>query len=197
MDVLRTGVLRAGCELPEKDDHNAAGARDIADRLVASLRLDALLLVSLQPHPAGASRSRPTTTPSAGISCTCCTAARRRHAWVRAMHTSLILYAEHEFNASTFTARVIAGTGSDMYSCITGAHRRAARPEARRRQRSGARDPAALRHARRGARPTSARAWRPRKSSSASAIRSTPSSDPRNRGHQGSRAQLCRRKPAT
>jgi 2-methylcitrate synthase len=41
--------------------------------------------------------------------------------WVRAMHTSLILYAEHEFNASTFTARVIAGTGSDMYSCIAGA----------------------------------------------------------------------------
>ena len=37
------------------------------------------------------------------------------------MHTSLILYAEHEFNASTFTGRVIAGTGSDMYSCITGA----------------------------------------------------------------------------
>ena len=41
--------------------------------------------------------------------------------WVRAMHTSLILYAEHEFNASTFAARVIAGTGSDIYSCITGA----------------------------------------------------------------------------
>src|SRR6185503_20182794 len=40
---------------------------------------------------------------------------------VRAMHTSLILYAEHEFNASTFAARVIAGTGSDMYSAITGA----------------------------------------------------------------------------
>jgi 2-methylcitrate synthase len=41
--------------------------------------------------------------------------------WVRAMHTSLILYAEHEFNASTFAARVIAGTGSDMHSCIAGA----------------------------------------------------------------------------
>jgi 2-methylcitrate synthase len=41
--------------------------------------------------------------------------------WVRAMHTSLNLYAEHEFNASTFTARVIAGTGSDVYSCIAGA----------------------------------------------------------------------------
>ncbi len=65
--------------------------------------------------------------------------------WVRAMHTSLILYAEHEFNASTFTARVIAGTGSDMYSCDHRRDRRAARTEARRRQRGGARDPAALR----------------------------------------------------
>ena len=60
-------------------------------------------------------------TPSAAISCTCCTARRRSASWVRAMHTSLILYAEHEFNASTFTARVIAGTGSDIYSCLTGA----------------------------------------------------------------------------
>ena len=40
--------------------------------------------------------------------------------WIQAMHTSLILYAEHEFNASTFTSRVVAGTGSDMYSAITG-----------------------------------------------------------------------------
>ena len=62
-----------------------------------------------------------TTTRSAGTSCTCCTASGRRASWVHAMHTSLILYAEHEFNASTFTARVIAGTGSDMYSAITGA----------------------------------------------------------------------------
>src|ERR1700691_3716862 len=58
--------------------------------------------------------------PSARISCTCCTKRSRRESG-RAMHTSLNLYAEHEFNASTFTARVIAGTGSDMYSCITGA----------------------------------------------------------------------------
>src|SRR5436190_21220123 len=42
-------------------------------------------------------------------------------AHVRALDQSLILYAEHEFNASTFTARVIAGTGSDMHSCVTGA----------------------------------------------------------------------------
>jgi len=41
--------------------------------------------------------------------------------WVRAMHTSLILYAEHEFNASTFTGRVVAGTNSDMHSAVTAA----------------------------------------------------------------------------
>ena len=63
------------------------------------------------------------------------------------MHTSLILYAEHEFNASTFTGRVIAGTGSDMYSADHRRHRRPARPQARRRQRGRLRDPAALRNA--------------------------------------------------
>ena len=59
------------------------------------------------------------TTPSAATSCTCCTA-KKCDSWVRAMHTSLILYAEHEFNASTFTSRVVAGTGSDMYSALCG-----------------------------------------------------------------------------
>ena len=110
MDVLRTGVSALGCALPEKDDHNAAGARDIADRLHRVARLDAALLVSLQPlRPAHRRRDgrrldrRALPAP----------AARRAPSasWVRAMHTSLILYAEHEFNASTFTARVIAGTG--------------------------------------------------------------------------------------
>ena len=121
MDVMRTGVSALGCVLPEKDDHNDAGARDIADRLIASLGSMLAVLVSLQPRTAGASRSRPTTTPSAGTSCTCCIGRTPSRAWVQAMHTSLILYAEHEFNASTFTGRVIAGTGSDMYSAITGA----------------------------------------------------------------------------
>jgi 2-methylcitrate synthase len=83
-------------------------------------RLDAALLVSLQRATGSASRSRPTMIRSPGTSCICCMAQAPAE-WVRAMHTSLILYAEHEFNASTFTARVIAGTGSDMYSCITGA----------------------------------------------------------------------------
>jgi 2-methylcitrate synthase len=119
MDVMRTGVSALGCVLPEKDDHNAAGARDIADRLMASLgsmllywhhftqngrrievetdddTIAAHFLSLLHGKPAGAS-------------------------WVRAMHTSLNLYAEHEFNASTFACRVVAGTGSDMYSAITG-----------------------------------------------------------------------------
>ena len=85
------------------------------------LRLDAPVLVSLPEFTARASKRRPTTIRSAGITCTCCTAEEaQRLEWVRAMHTSLILYAEHEFNASTFTCRVITGTGSDMYSAITG-----------------------------------------------------------------------------
>jgi 2-methylcitrate synthase len=119
MDVMRTYVSVLGCILPEAHDHNIAGAKDIADRLMASLgsallywyhfstngkRIDVetdddtigghfLHLLHGKPPP-----------PS----------------HVRAMHTSLVLYAEHEFNASTFAARVVAGTGSDMYSAITG-----------------------------------------------------------------------------
>ena len=120
MDVMRTAVSVLGATLPERDLHDAEGARDVADRLLASLgsmllywyhwthnrrRIDVetdddsigahfLHLLHGKPPPA---------------------------TWVRAMHTSLILYAEHEFNASTFAARVIAGTGSDMYSALTGA----------------------------------------------------------------------------
>ena len=120
MDVMRTAVSALGCFEPESSNHNAAGARDITDRLVACLgsalcywhhfsqhgqRIEVatgdetvgghfLHLLHQQPAPAQ---------------------------WVRAMHTSLILYAEHEFNASTFAARVIAGTGADVYSAITGA----------------------------------------------------------------------------
>ena len=120
MDVLRAGVSALGCESPEQGAHTVAGAQDIADRLVASTgsmlcywhhfsltgkRIDVEtdddstgghFLHLVNRHPA-------------------------RDTWVRAMHTSLILYAEHEFNASTFTARVIAGTGADMHSCIAGA----------------------------------------------------------------------------
>ena len=103
MDVMRTGVSVLGCVLPEKDDHNTAGARDIADRLMASLG-SMLLYWYHYSHNGSASRSRPTTTRSAATSCTCCIGEPPPGSWVKAMHVSLILYAEHEFNASTFTA---------------------------------------------------------------------------------------------
>jgi 2-methylcitrate synthase len=120
MDVLRTTASVLGCVLPEKDDHNAPGARDIIDRLMASFG-SALCYWYHYSHNGkriGLSSGQPSIgghflellhqkTPPAS--------------WVRAMHTSLILYAEHEFNASTFAGRVITGTGSDVYSAITGA----------------------------------------------------------------------------
>ncbi len=120
MDVLRTGVSVLGCVRPEGEDHSTAGARAIADALLASLpsmllywhhfarngkritvdvdgeSIAAHFLHLLHGEPASSER-------------------------IHAMQVSLILYAEHEFNASTFTARVIAGTGSDLYSCTAGA----------------------------------------------------------------------------
>ncbi len=120
MDVMRTGVSALGCALPEKDDHAAAGARDIADRLVASL--GSMLCYWYHWSHNGRMIEVETDDDSVGGHFLHLLHGREPSAeWVRAMHTSLILYAEHEFNASTFTARVIAGTGSDMYSCITGA----------------------------------------------------------------------------
>jgi 2-methylcitrate synthase len=119
MDVMRTGVSALGCMRPERSQ-SAEAAREIADELLASLggmllywyhftRSGSRIDVQAGPDSIGAHfltllHGRP---PAAS--------------WVRAMHTSLNLYAEHEFNASTFTARVIAGTGSDLYSCIAGA----------------------------------------------------------------------------
>ncbi len=120
MDVLRTGVSVLGCVRPEADDHNEAGARDIADTLLASLpRCFSTGITSRTT--ASASRPTPTASRSPRTSSICCTAGPPSKEWTHAMQVSLILYAEHEFNASTFTARVIAGTGSDMYSCICGA----------------------------------------------------------------------------
>ncbi|HEV2111317.1 MAG TPA: 2-methylcitrate synthase [Gammaproteobacteria bacterium] len=120
MDVMRTGVSSLGCALPEKDDHNAAGARDIADRLVASF--GSMLCYWYHWSHNGRRIEVETDDDSVGGHFLhMLHGTEPSDAWVRAMHTSLILYAEHEFNASTFTARVIAGTGSDMYSCITGA----------------------------------------------------------------------------
>ncbi|MGH8413873.1 MAG: bifunctional 2-methylcitrate synthase/citrate synthase [Gammaproteobacteria bacterium] len=120
MDVMRTGASALGCALPEKDGHNVAGARDIADRLVASL--GSMLCYWYHWSHNGRMIEVETDDDSVGGHFLHLLHGREPpDLWVRAMHTSLILYAEHEFNASTFTARVIAGTGSDMYSCITGA----------------------------------------------------------------------------
>ncbi len=120
MDVMRTGVSALGCALPEKDDHNIPGARDIADRLMASF--GSMLLYWYHFSHNGKRIEVETDDDSIGGHFLHLLHGHKpRDSWVKAMHTSLILYAEHEFNASTFTARVIAGTGSDMHSAITGA----------------------------------------------------------------------------
>jgi 2-methylcitrate synthase len=120
MDVMRSGVSTLGCVLPEAHDHNHPGARDIADRLMASL--GSMLLY--WHHFAHNGRRIEVETDDDSIGghfLHLLHGAAPRASQVRAMHTSLNLYAEHEFNASTFTARCIAGTGSDMYSAIAGA----------------------------------------------------------------------------
>ncbi|VVE38761.1 methylcitrate synthase [Pandoraea pneumonica] len=120
MDVMRTGVSVLGTVLPEKDDHNIPGARDIADRLMASF--GSMLLYWYHFSHNGVRIDVETDDDSiGGHFLHLLHGEKPSDLWVRAMHTSLILYAEHEFNASTFTARVIAGTGSDMHSAITGA----------------------------------------------------------------------------
>jgi 2-methylcitrate synthase len=119
MDVLRTGVSALGCALPEKEGHDDAGAREITDRLLASNNSMLLYWHHFSHH--GRRIEVETDDDSIG--------GHFLHllhgtppgaSWVKAMHTSLNLYAEHEFNASTFTTRVIAGTGADIYSAITG-----------------------------------------------------------------------------
>ena len=118
MDVMRTGVSALGCVLPEKGDHNHPGARDIADRLMASL--GSMLLYWY--HYAANGRVIDVETDDDSIGghfLHLLHGEEPPESWVRAMHTSLNLYAEHEFNASTFACRVVAGTGSDMYSAIT------------------------------------------------------------------------------
>jgi 2-methylcitrate synthase len=120
MDVLRTGCSVLGCVLPEKEDHNAAGAREIADRLIASFGS----MLCYWYHYSHNGQRIHVETEDDSVGGHFLHMLHRRSptpSWTRAMHTSLILYAEHEFNASTFAARVIAGTGSDMHSCITGA----------------------------------------------------------------------------
>lgn len=120
MDVMRTGVSVLGCCLPEKDDHNIAGARDIADRLMASF--GSMLLYWYHYSHNGKRIDVETDDETiGGHFLHLLHGEKPSDSWVRAMHTSLILYAEHEFNASTFTSRVISGTGSDIHSAITGA----------------------------------------------------------------------------
>jgi len=120
MDVLRTGVSVLGCVLPEGEAHKESGARKIADALLASL---GSMLIYWHHYARNGRRIEVERFEDS-------LAAHFLHLlhgsapspeWVQAMQKSLILYAEHEFNASTFTARVIAGTGSDIYSCIAGA----------------------------------------------------------------------------
>jgi 2-methylcitrate synthase len=120
MDVMRTGCSALGTALPEKDDHNLPGARDIADRLIASF--GSMLLYWYHYAHNGRRIEVETDDDSVGGHFLHLLHGRApKPLWVKAMHTSLILYAEHEFNASTFAARVVAGTGADMYSAVTGA----------------------------------------------------------------------------
>ncbi|MFP4080358.1 MAG: 2-methylcitrate synthase [Ectothiorhodospira sp.] len=120
MDVLRTSVSLLGTLEPEKEDMNVAGARLIADRLLASLGSALLYWYHFAHH--GRRIDVETDDDSIGGHFLHLMHGKApSEDWVRAMHTSLNLYAEHEFNASTFTARVVAGTNSDIYSALTGA----------------------------------------------------------------------------
>lgn len=117
MDVMRTGVSALGCTLPERESHDLAGARDIADRLIASL--SSMLLYWYHYSQNGRRIEVETNDDSVGGHFLHLLHGQvPKESWVRAMQSSLILYAEHEFNASTFTTRVVAGTGSDIFSCI-------------------------------------------------------------------------------
>jgi 2-methylcitrate synthase len=120
MDVMRTGASALGCVLPEKEDHSLQGARDIADRLLASF---GSMLLYWHHYAVNGSRIEVETDDDliAAHFLHLLHGQKPHDLWIWAMNTSLNLYAEHEFNASTFTARVIAGTGSDMYSAVVGA----------------------------------------------------------------------------
>ncbi len=119
MDVMRTGVSALGCVLPEKDDHNTPGAREIADKLMACL--GSMLMYWYHYSTNGRRIDTETDDDSIGAHILhLLHGFKPPKSWEKAMHVSLILYAEHEFNASTFASRVIAGTGSDMFSAIAG-----------------------------------------------------------------------------
>jgi 2-methylcitrate synthase len=120
MNVMQAAVAALGCVAPEKDDHSQAGARGIADRLMASLG-SMLLYWYHYSHNGRRIETESEDDSIGGHFLHLLHGAPPSELWVRSMHASLILYAEHEFNASTFTGRVIAGTGSDMYAAIAGA----------------------------------------------------------------------------
>jgi 2-methylcitrate synthase len=119
MDVLRTGVSALGCNLPEKEDHNHAGTRALGDRVMACM--SSMLLYWYHYATNGRRIDVETDDDSiGGHFLHLLHGEEPNELWVASMHTSLILYAEHEFNASTFTTRVIASTDSDFYSSIVG-----------------------------------------------------------------------------
>jgi 2-methylcitrate synthase len=120
MDVMRTGVSALGCVTPEDNAHGEAEAKEIADKLIACL---GSMLVYWYHFANSGKRIEIETNDDSigGHFLHMLHGEEPSKLWVDSMHASLILYAEHEFNASTFTSRVIAGTGSDIYSAITGA----------------------------------------------------------------------------
>ena len=120
MDVLRTSVSMFGTLEPEPLEHEPSKTREIIDRLMASMG-SALLYWYHYSHHQKEIEVETDDTTLGGHFLHLLHGKKPSEAWVRAMQTSLNLYAEHEFNASTFTARVIAGTGSDVYASIAGA----------------------------------------------------------------------------
>jgi 2-methylcitrate synthase len=119
MDVMRSAVSILGTLESEKEDHSPAGAKDIADCLMAC-QGSALLYWHHFQNSGKRIETRTDDDSIGGHFLHLLHGKEPSAEWVRAMHTSLILYAEHEFNASTFTCRVIAGTGSDMHSALCG-----------------------------------------------------------------------------
>ena len=120
MEVVRTACSVTGCFSPEPADHNAMAARHAVDRLMASM--GSILLYWHYYHHSGERIDLETGNDSIAGHFLQLLHRREPDAMqLRAMHTALILYAEHELNASTFAARVIAATGADMYAAISGA----------------------------------------------------------------------------
>ena len=195
MDVMRTGASVLGCTLPEKDDHNVAGARDIADRLIASF--GSMLVYWYHYSHSGVRIAVETEDDTVGGHFLHLLHRRQPPAsWVKAMHVSLILYAEHEFNASTFAGARDRGHRLGPVFLHHRRDRRAARPEARRRERSGVRGAEALRRPgrRRGRHPQARRG-----EGSDHRLRPPGLHDRRSaqQGDQGSGAQPVEAKPAT